>query len=228
MQIYYKCKKCGSINEKTKEIKAFKCKSCGLSQLAKERVNEGSEAIISSENPEMQEAQTGETTEAKDVVFKVENVNVEVPKLEEKKGIEPTTAVLPKEQTPSSTKGFEQATTSKYFKTIDAMMKSKDEKWDVKPEEEEMLGAVWCDYANEKFKAVSAEKSKLVVAVASTVTVYLPRIAFYLKRLYDMKQRKRGEKKKDEKEEETEQKYDEPVQEKEIIDDWSKRKPIGI
>jgi len=218
MMVNYTCKKCNVIKEAKKEIKGFRCKGCGYYNFVKKDDGTTSETATSDD------AQN----EPADIDLKTENIKVEIPKFSD---ITPISEPQNKPLNQSiSQKGFSEDTVKKYFNAVDKMMKGKTSEWDITEKEEEMLGNLWADYANDKFKDYSQEKSKLAIASITTATIYLPRIAMYLKKIYEQKNRKA---KKQEEEAETPQKETELYQvtdrsetEKEL-GDWANRKPIG-
>jgi hypothetical protein len=184
----YKCKDCGSPYESKKEIKAFKCKSCGKVQKTEATII--IPPVISLTEPLSEEK--------KDIEFKVESVTATLPP----KTPEIIAQTEAQKKVEEAKKGFVPETVTKYFEVIDGMMKKKAtaEVWDVTTEEEKLLGSLWSDYANEKFKNVNQTQSKLVVAGASTFAVYIPRVIEYAKKIMEKKKAKKKTEEKTEEE----------------------------
>lgn len=207
----YKCKKCGSENIKKQPIfNKYRCKSCG------ERTETD---LISSEGASEVEQKMADVQqqiaeeEAKKISFNVENVQTtltEQPKSENSPVISSSNTEERVRAGVTETlkkNGFSEDTIKKYFEVVDKMMVGKTSEWDVTKKEEGLLGELWADYANEKFKEVPPETSKLLLASAATFTVYLPRIAMYVKKLYEQKHTEKKE------EEPQEQPQDKPLSE---------------
>ena len=213
--ITYKCKKCGQLREAKREIKAYRCKNCNTVQNATLPEN----LVLNVNNEAVNNTITQEVNETpKDINIKTEQVNVEVPKIAEQttqinQPVNP--AFNQQNVNENKVNGLSEDTLTKGFSTVDTIMKGKTKEWDVTSKEEKLLGEQWASYLNEKYPKVTSEQGKLLVASASTVAVYLPRIFLYVKALYDQKKTKQK----------TETKTEEPENKIEEIYDTTKSFP---
>lgn len=226
----YKCKRCSAIYEsKREDTKAFRCKSCGLSQMAKDKVEDigGQPSTLIQDVQGIQKADD----KPKEINFQTEQINAEVPSLNQTNAITGIQTNTNQSQKQEGIKGFSDDTIAKYFSALDKMMKGKTNEWDITDKEEKLLGELWADFANEKYKGISQEQSKLAVAGIATATIYLPRIALYLQRIYEQNKTKKKKQKEQEGENDERQQENQDTQKYEIpteknLGDWANRKPI--
>ncbi|MEO0304424.1 MAG: hypothetical protein ABIM64_04110 [candidate division WOR-3 bacterium] len=210
----YKCEFCGTQATKRKERNYFHCKNCN--KYTKAIPTEGKEE----EKKEGKEEEKKEGKEEENLQIKTEQIKIEIPTIKEEEIKKNENENIKETQE----KTFSDKTITKYFETINTMMRKKatEKIWDITKEEEELLGDAWAEWANEKYKGIDKQSSRLAVAALTTITIYTPRIFGYLKAIYEQKKRKQEIKK------DTQQKKEEalPIENMKETSKWIEPTPL--
>lgn len=198
----YSCEFCSTDNTRPYEInQSYRCKSCQKS----------SKPILKNvSGATQQEAEIKQQLadiKAETPNIKTETINYNVPK----QNIQPiNTSNNSSSYTPNyngavnqTTKTFSEDSVIKYFEATDKMMKKKCDEWDITKDEEKIVANAWTEWLNDFFAHIKPQTAKLLMATATTIVVYTPRVVTYVGKIVEMQEKKK--KKSDNEEPETKQ-----------------------
>ena len=212
MIIKYKCSNCGKYTRRVYEATSFTCINCKTRNVVTDqtesiRSDQPQTNAVADKTEENQFAGIldGVDEASQDVKFKVEPATVDFVKTIESSnsGVAPPNLTLTQKNTVTGstnnkltpqTPVWEGETFSKFFAMGNEVMVSKSnaEIWDVSKKEEKKLGDLWAEVANAYVPNATAKETKLVLATAGTLAVYLVRTITFVKKYKESKRRNKG------------------------------------